>query len=116
MSEEERRYRARITADAAQIAAWVERFHRDGYLFLPEVLPPGWVGEMSRPSRVSAETGLQLRRLRLEGEDVVGGTDGEGSGFWVVAARDLVIVDVAGNGEQPQDELAALLVRALISR
>ena len=54
--------------------------------------------------------------LRLEGEDVVGGTDGEGSGFWVVAARDLVIVDVAGNGEQPQDELAALLVRALISR
>ena len=88
----------------------------DGRYGETQVLPPGWVGEMSRPSRVSAETGLQLRRLRLEGEDVVGGTDGEGSGFWVVAARDLVIVDVAGNGEQPQDELAALLVRALISR
>ena len=70
---------------------------------------------MSRPSRVSAETGLQLRRFKLEGEEVLGGTDGEGSGFWVVPARELVILDIAGNGEQPQDELAALLVRALVA-
>jgi CubicO group peptidase (beta-lactamase class C family) len=88
----------------------------DGKYGGTQVLPPGWVHEMTRPSRVSAETGLQLRRLKIEGEEVVGGTDGEGSGFWVLAARDLVILDVAGNGEQPQDDLAALLVRALVPR
>jgi CubicO group peptidase (beta-lactamase class C family) len=81
-----------------------------------QALPPGWVQEMSRPSRVSAETGLQLRRLKVEGEDAVGAADGEGSGLWVVASRELVILDIAGNGEQPQDDLAALLVRALAPR
>jgi CubicO group peptidase (beta-lactamase class C family) len=80
-----------------------------------QVLPAGWVAEMSRPSRVSAETGLQLRRLKLEGEDALGATDGEGSGFWVIASRQLVVLDVAGNGDQPQDEIAALIVRALVS-
>ncbi len=79
-----------------------------------QVLPAGWVAEMSRPSRVSAETGLQLRRLRLEGEDAVAAADGEGSGFWVIASRQLVILDIAGQGEQPQDEIAALLMRALV--
>ncbi|HUQ09187.1 MAG TPA: serine hydrolase domain-containing protein [Steroidobacteraceae bacterium] len=88
----------------------------DGRYGEKQVLPPGWVQEMSRPSRVSAETGLQLRRLKLEGEDAVGATDGEGSGLWVVASRELVILDIAGNGEHPQDELAALLVRALAPR
>jgi CubicO group peptidase (beta-lactamase class C family) len=78
-----------------------------------QVLPAGWVQEMSRPSRVSAETGLQLRRLELEGQDAIGGSDGEGSGFWVIASLELVVLDIAGNGDQPQDELAALLVRAL---
>lgn len=78
-----------------------------------QVLPPGWVQEMSRPSRVSAETGLQLRRLRLEGEDAVSAADGEGSAFWVMASREIVVLNIAGNGDQPQDELAALLVRAL---
>jgi CubicO group peptidase (beta-lactamase class C family) len=79
-----------------------------------QILPAGWVAEMSRPSRVSAETGLQLRRLRLEGEDAVAAGDGQGSGFWVIAARQLVILDIAGQGEQPQDEIAALLMRALV--
>lgn len=79
-----------------------------------QVLPAGWVAEMSRPSRVSAETGLQLRRLRLEGEDAVAANDGEGSGFWVVASRQLVILNIAGQGGQSQDEIAALLMRALV--
>jgi CubicO group peptidase (beta-lactamase class C family) len=85
----------------------------DGRFGDRQVLPPGWVQEMARPSRVSAETGLQLRRLKLEGEDALGASDGEGSGFWVVASRGLVILDIAGNGEHPQDDLAALVVRAL---
>jgi CubicO group peptidase (beta-lactamase class C family) len=78
-----------------------------------QVLPAGWVAEMSRPSRVSAETGLQLRRLKVEGDEAVAATDGEGSGFWVIASKQLVVLDIAGNGEQPQDEIAALLSRAL---
>lgn len=35
-----------ITADAAQIARWVEQFHRDGYLFLPDVLSPETCAEL----------------------------------------------------------------------
>jgi CubicO group peptidase (beta-lactamase class C family) len=88
----------------------------DGRFGGHQVLPPGWVQEMARPSRVSAETGLQLRRLKLEGEDALAASDGEGSGFWVVGSRQLVILDIAGSGEHPQDDLAALLVRALAAR
>ena len=71
---------------------------------------------MAQRSRVSAETGLQLRLLRLEGEDALSGGDDQGSGFWVVPARGLVVLDIAGNGEAPNDELAALLIRALVAR
>ncbi|HEX6638589.1 MAG TPA: serine hydrolase domain-containing protein [Steroidobacteraceae bacterium] len=80
------------------------------------VLPAGWVAEMSRPSRVSAETGLQLRRLELAGEQAVSAADGEGSGFWVIPARELVVLDIAGNGTEPQDEVAELLVSAVAPR
>lgn len=83
-----------------------------------QVLPAGWVAEMTRPSRVSAETGLQLRRLRLEGEESVAAADGEGSGFWVIPSRQLVVLDIASSAGQPgppPDEIAALLMRALVS-
>lgn len=85
----------------------------DGRVGDRQILPAGWVAEMARPSRVSAETGLQLRRLKLEGDDALAASDGEGSGFWVLADRQLVVLDVAGNGQEPADEIAALLVRAL---
>jgi CubicO group peptidase (beta-lactamase class C family) len=78
-----------------------------------QVLPPGWVQEMSAPSRVSAGTGLQLRRLRIEGEDAVAAADDEGSGFWIIASRQLVVLHIASHGQEPQDELPALLLRAL---
>lgn len=42
----EDRYRASLTADASQIAEWVETFHREGYLFLENVLPPDWIAEL----------------------------------------------------------------------
>ena len=78
-----------------------------------QVLPPGWVQQMSAPSRVSAGTGLQLRRLRIEGEEAVAAADDQGSAFWVIASRQLVVLNIATHGEQPLDELPALLVRAL---
>jgi ectoine hydroxylase-related dioxygenase (phytanoyl-CoA dioxygenase family) len=32
--------------EQAQIDEWVAAFHRDGYLFLPEVLPAAWIAEL----------------------------------------------------------------------
>ncbi len=34
------------TVSDEQIQAWVEQFHRDGYLFLPRVLPQEWCDEL----------------------------------------------------------------------
>ena len=34
------------TVSPEQLADWVETFHRDGYLFLPNVLPADWVAEL----------------------------------------------------------------------
>lgn len=39
-------YLADVGADEAQIAQWVETFHRDGFLFLQNVLPPDFVAEL----------------------------------------------------------------------
>lgn len=39
-------YLANTPPDAEQIAAWVEQFHRDGYLVLPHVLPTDWCAEL----------------------------------------------------------------------
>jgi CubicO group peptidase (beta-lactamase class C family) len=81
-----------------------------------QVLPAGWVAEMAKPSRVSAGTGLQLRRVRIEGEDVLAAEDDDGSAFWVFGARNLVVLNIANHGGRPDDELPALLVRGLLAR
>lgn len=39
-------YLAHQKASDEQIAVWVEQFHRDGYLVLPNVLPPEWCAEL----------------------------------------------------------------------
>ncbi len=39
---------ARRSASKEQIAEWVEQFHRDGYLFLEDMLPADWVEELSK--------------------------------------------------------------------
>jgi ectoine hydroxylase-related dioxygenase (phytanoyl-CoA dioxygenase family) len=39
-------YLAGQKASDTQIQEWVEQFHRDGFLFLPNVLPPDWVAEL----------------------------------------------------------------------
>ncbi len=40
-------YLAGQPPDDALIDSWVEQFHRDGCLFLRNVLPPGWCSELS---------------------------------------------------------------------
>ncbi len=39
-------YLAGQIASEAQIQQWVEQFHRDGFLFLHNVLPPDWCAQM----------------------------------------------------------------------
>lgn len=101
--------------DMLRIAALLGTDGRQGN---EQILPPGWVAQMTRPSRVSAETGLQLRRLRLAGEEAVAAADGDGSGFWVIPSRQLVVLDIAGPARPPgppADDIAALLMQALVT-
>ena len=74
------------------------------------VLPEGWVQEMARASRVSADGGLLVLRANAGGWfSLTGGADG--SKFWVVPQLGLTIVNVVTvEGDTPA-ELAALLMR-----
>src|SRR3954467_10427804 len=58
-------YSARWSASQEQIADWVERFDRDGCLFLEEVLPLDWVAELK------ADLDLALRENDEEGDGVI---------------------------------------------
>jgi CubicO group peptidase (beta-lactamase class C family) len=78
-----------------------------------QVLPEGWVQEMSRPSRVNADTGLQLRRLQIEGHEAIAAADEDGSAFWVIASRGLVVLSISGQGGRLNDDLPAMLVKGL---
>jgi ectoine hydroxylase-related dioxygenase (phytanoyl-CoA dioxygenase family) len=49
----------------APIADWVEQFHRDGFLFLTDVLPPDWVAELK------ADLDRELRANNEEGDGVI---------------------------------------------
>lgn len=39
-------YLAGQEANTGRIQEWVEQFHRDGFLFIPNVLPPDWCAEL----------------------------------------------------------------------
>ncbi len=84
-----------------------------------QVLPPGWVAEMTRPSRVSAGSGLQVNLVRIEGEQAYELRDEQGSAIWVFPARGLGILTVANPAGQITGELRelpALLLRGLAQR
>lgn len=80
----------------------------------PAVLPPGWAAQMSRRSRVNADTGLELSREAHAGIDVFTSTDDTGSAFWVVPGLGLTIVNVAGRGGGAIPELPELLLAAML--
>jgi CubicO group peptidase (beta-lactamase class C family) len=77
------------------------------------VLPPGWVREMSLPTRINAGTGMQLARETLAGVEVLSAGDDSGSAFWALPERGLAIVSIAGPGGGPTPELPTLLLAAL---
>jgi ectoine hydroxylase-related dioxygenase (phytanoyl-CoA dioxygenase family) len=59
-------YLAGTKVSEAQIAEWIERFDRDGYLLLENVLPPDWVAELRADlDRALAEEGDKVRGAQL---------------------------------------------------
>jgi CubicO group peptidase (beta-lactamase class C family) len=77
------------------------------------VLPAGWVAEMTRASRVNAETGMQVARLTIDGDQALGVTDENGSAFWLIPRRELAILNIASPGGSSLPELPALLLKGL---
>ncbi len=101
----------RATArDVLRIASLIAS---DGVIEGRRVLPAGWVAEMARPSRVHADTGMQLTRLRIEDAEVLSASDDDGSRLWVVPARQLTIVNIAGPGGGSVQDVPQLLLRSL---
>jgi CubicO group peptidase (beta-lactamase class C family) len=98
--------------DVLRVAALIAA---DGSVAGKPLLPPGWVREMARPSRVNAETGMQLTRGTLDGAEILSARDDTGSAFWVIPARGLAIVNITGPGGGSVEELPALLLAALES-
>lgn len=83
----------------------------DGRVGDRQVLPAGWVAEMSRPSRVNAGSGLQVNLLRIGADDALESADDDGSAIWVIPARGLIILNVGAHGGGDLRELPALLMR-----
>jgi CubicO group peptidase (beta-lactamase class C family) len=77
------------------------------------VLPEGWVREMARPSRVNAETGMQVARLNFGDDEALGVTDDNGSAYWVIPRRELAILNMANPGGVGLPELPAMLLKGL---
>ena len=48
-----------------QIEQWVAQFHRDGYLFLPSILPPDWMEELR------SDLDRELKANDEEGDGVI---------------------------------------------
>jgi CubicO group peptidase (beta-lactamase class C family) len=84
----------------------------DGVYAGRAVLPAGWVREMSRASRVSAETGMQVARLHVDGMEALRVTD-DGSAFWVIPERQLAIINITNPGGSPVDDLPGILLKGI---
>jgi CubicO group peptidase (beta-lactamase class C family) len=77
------------------------------------VLPAGWAREMAQASRVSAESGLQVTRLSIDGVDALEVKDDSGSAFWIFPQRELAILDITNPGANAADDLPGLLLNGL---
>jgi CubicO group peptidase (beta-lactamase class C family) len=77
------------------------------------VLPEGWVREMARPSRVNADTGMQVARVNIDGDEALGITDDNGSAYWVIPRRELAILNIANPGGGTLPGLPAMLLKGL---
>jgi CubicO group peptidase (beta-lactamase class C family) len=77
------------------------------------ILPAGWRREMARASRVNAETGMQVARLTIDGEEALSVTDEDGSAFWILPHRQLSILNIANPGGSSLAELPSMLLKGM---
>ena len=77
------------------------------------VLPAGWAREMARPSRVSAETGMQVARLSIDGVEALEVRDDDGSAFWIIPQRQLAILNIANPGGSAVADLPGMLLKGI---
>src|SRR5438067_838704 len=65
-------YSAGAKVTEGQIADWAEQFHRDGCLFIPNVLPPDWMKELradlerALPERGRSGGGIEIAERMFE--------------------------------------------------
>ncbi len=100
-------------ATGPDVARVLSLLATDGVSRGRQVLPASWVQEMARASRVSAGSGMQLARQSIDEFSALGGGDDNGSEFWVIPERQLVIVNFVNEQGATPPELAAGLLRAL---
>jgi len=74
------------------------------------ILPEGWVAEMTRASRVSAESAMQLGRSNIAGATVLTSSDG-GNVFWVIPEKQLAILNVVNPEGASTPQLPAQLLQ-----
>jgi CubicO group peptidase (beta-lactamase class C family) len=78
------------------------------------IVPATWIQEMTRASRVNADSGLQLKRVTVAGEFALSGTDDDGGAFWVFPNRRLTILNVTNPEGATPPGLATSLLQALV--
>jgi CubicO group peptidase (beta-lactamase class C family) len=74
------------------------------------LLPEGWVQEMSRASRVSPESAMQLNRTTLDGTLALTAS-GDGHTFWVIPEKQLAILNIVNIEGASDPQLPAQLLR-----
>lgn len=97
-------------ATAPAMARFISLLATDGVDRGQRLLPEGWVQEMTRASRVSAETAMQLGRISVDGLPALTGSDG-GHMFWVFPERQLAILNIVNAEGASSAQLPAQLLR-----
>ena len=97
-------------ATAPAMARLASLLATDGVDRSQRILPEGWVQQMTSPSRVSAETAMQLARLRIGGLPALTAAEG-GNAFWVIPEKQLVILNIVNPEGTSSPQLPAQLAR-----
>jgi CubicO group peptidase (beta-lactamase class C family) len=97
-------------ATAPAMARFASLLATDGIDRGQRLLPEGWVQEMSRASRVSAETAMQLGRTIVDGSAALTAVDA-GNRFWVIPEMQLAILNVVNPDGASPPELPVRLLR-----
>jgi len=77
-----------------------------------QLVQADWVREMTQPSRVNPDGGLQLKRVIVGGVPALSAGDDDGNTFWVFPERELAVVSIVNEAGANWLDLPASLLRA----